>query len=163
MPPHHLKIVEETPAPLEETPALSEETLDHAENDVEEEKVGEVEVGELEVEEVELEFTICRRPPTIMTEDAEVGEEDNESEDGSDVGTSTTKRTTKRKVRDKKVVPKLPEAPSFDNVFLHPKAAHGGHPNLPSALLLGEALPPLRIFSLFFTYSILSDLATQHI
>lgn len=100
----HHKIIEETPAPVEEIPGPVKK---------EEEEEGE-----------ELECTICHRPPTILTEDLKKGEEeDDEKEEVADVGSSTTKQATKRKACAKKVVPKFPEAPTFDNIFLHPKPA----------------------------------------
>lgn len=117
-------------------PALVEENPDPVEK-VEEE-------GAEEEEGEELECMICCQPPTILTEDLEEEEEvESEEEEVADVRSSTVKRATKRKAHTKKVVPKLPDAPSFDNIFLHTKLAHGGHPNLPPALLLGEALPLL--------------------
>lgn len=80
-------------------------------------------------------------------------------EESPDVGPSSTK-SFKRKGRSKKPVPTLPNPPPFDNIFLLAKPAHTGHPKLPLALL-DKALPPLGIFSLFFSTSVLESIASN--
>lgn len=88
-------------------------------------------------------FTITRRQPSLVT--IEDNEDEEEEEEVPNVGTSTIKKVIKRKAHTSttKDIPELPEAPFFDNVFLHSKPAHGGHPNLPPILNLDQVFAPL--------------------
>lgn len=53
----------------------------------------------------------------------------------------------------------LPSVPNFETVFKHLKTTHSAQSNIPMALRLNCELSPLTLFSLFFSDTVLADLA----
>lgn len=98
----------------------------------------------------EMTFTITRRPSVLIDKKIH---SDGVQPEQSAPGTSTQKTRS-----EKPPVKVLPPVPSFDNVFLHAKDAHKASAKLPPHLL-HTPLPPLLLFSLFYSDSVLTQLA----
>lgn len=106
----------------------------------------------------ELSFSVVCQTRRLLGEGD--SDEDNEQAEGNVVVPvhSVKTRKGKKAAREERY---LPPAPSFDNVFLHNMEPHAAQSKLPQALPLDSDISPCTIFSLFFTDTVLSDLAVN--
>ena len=96
----------------------------------------------------------------MLGDDSDEEEEEEKTIEGEVPIDSAPLRKGKQRRKKSTQTPKeLPHVPTFDDVFVHEKKPHSAKFNLPQAFPSDSDISSLTLFMLFFSDSVLSELA----